>query len=56
MVEIQGLKPWASAMPWQRSNQLSYIPILNLHEYTKYQTALQSDDAFAAYVNNDGQY
>lgn len=28
MVEIQGLKPWTSAMPWQRSNQLSYIPSL----------------------------
>ena len=27
MVELQGLKPWTSAMPWQRSNQLSYSPI-----------------------------
>ncbi len=26
MVEIQGLKPWTSALPGQRSNQLSYIP------------------------------
>lgn len=26
LVEIQGFKPWTSAMPWQRSNQLSYIP------------------------------
>ena len=26
-MEIQGLKPWTSAMPWQRSNQLSYIPL-----------------------------
>ena len=27
VVELQGLKPWTSAMPWQRSNQLSYSPI-----------------------------
>lgn len=27
MVEIQGLKPWTSALPGQRSNQLSYIPM-----------------------------
>jgi hypothetical protein len=27
MVEIQGLKPWTSALPGQRSNQLSYIPL-----------------------------
>jgi hypothetical protein len=27
LVEIQGFKPWTSAMPWQRSNQLSYIPL-----------------------------
>ncbi len=26
MVEIQGLKPWTSALPALRSNQLSYIP------------------------------
>jgi hypothetical protein len=26
LVEIQGLKPWTSALPGQRSNQLSYIP------------------------------
>ena len=28
-MELQGLKPWTSAMPWQRSNQLSYSPILH---------------------------
>ena len=27
MVELQGLKPWTSSMPWKRSNQLSYSPI-----------------------------
>jgi len=27
LVEIQGLKPWTSALPALRSNQLSYIPI-----------------------------
>jgi site-specific DNA recombinase len=27
LVEIQGLKPWTSALPGQRSNQLSYIPM-----------------------------
>lgn len=26
VVEIQGLKPWTSALPALRSNQLSYIP------------------------------
>jgi hypothetical protein len=29
MVEIQGLKPWTSALPGQRSNQLSYIPLFS---------------------------
>lgn len=28
LVEIQGLKPWASALPARRSNQLSYIPLI----------------------------
>lgn|GEM_PF-5135533 len=28
LVEIQGLKPWTSALPAPRSNQLSYIPML----------------------------
>ncbi len=27
MVELQGLKPWTSSMPWKRSNQLSYSPL-----------------------------
>ena len=27
LVEIQGLKPWTSALPALRSNQLSYIPM-----------------------------
>lgn len=29
LVEIQGLKPWTSALPALRSNQLSYIPSMN---------------------------
>lgn len=33
MVEIQGLKPWTSALPGQRSNQLSYIPTLLTRGY-----------------------
>ena len=27
MVELQGLEPWTSSMPWKRSSQLSYSPI-----------------------------
>ena len=26
MVELQGLEPWTSSMPWKRSSQLSYSP------------------------------
>lgn len=26
LVEIEGLKPSTSSMPWKHSNQLSYIP------------------------------
>ena len=29
MVEIEGLKPSTSSMPWKHSNQLSYIPKLD---------------------------
>ena len=40
MVEIQGLKPWTSALPALRSNQLSYIPItiriVNMDDYTRW--------------------
>ena len=28
MVELEGLKPSTSSMPWKHSNQLSYSPIL----------------------------
>jgi hypothetical protein len=27
LVELQGLKPWTSSMPWKRSSQLSYSPL-----------------------------
>jgi hypothetical protein len=27
LVELQGLKPWTSSMPWKRSSQLSYSPV-----------------------------
>lgn len=34
MVELQGLEPWTSSMPWKRSSQLSYSPtILTLGEW-----------------------
>ena len=36
MVEIWGLKPQTSALPGQRSNQLSYIPKECPNEYTKF--------------------
>lgn len=26
LVELQGLEPWTSSMPWMRSSQLSYSP------------------------------
>ena len=26
LVELQGLEPWTSSMPWKRSSQLSYSP------------------------------
>lgn len=28
LVELQGLEPWTSSMPWKRSSQLSYSPVL----------------------------
>ena len=28
MVELQGLEPWTSSMPWKRSSQLSYSPTI----------------------------
>jgi hypothetical protein len=28
LVELQGLKPWTSSMPWKRSSQLSYSPLM----------------------------
>ena len=34
MVELQGLEPWTSSMPWKRSSQLSYSPV-ELNEYSK---------------------
>ena len=27
MVELQGLEPWTSSMPWKHSSQLSYSPV-----------------------------
>ena len=27
LVELQGLEPWTSSMPWKRSSQLSYSPL-----------------------------
>ncbi len=29
VVELQGLEPWTSSMPWKRSSQLSYSPTPN---------------------------
>ncbi len=41
LVELQGLEPWTSSMPWKRSSQLSYSPvkfrlIVNLLVVAKY--------------------
>ena len=27
LVELQGLEPWTSSMPWKHSSQLSYSPV-----------------------------
>lgn len=27
VVELQGLEPWTSSMPWKHSSQLSYSPV-----------------------------
>jgi hypothetical protein len=41
LVELQGLEPWTSSMPWKRSSQLSYSPMqalprLSYHHYLRY--------------------
>ena len=28
LVELQGLEPWTSSMPWKHSSQLSYSPLI----------------------------
>jgi hypothetical protein len=42
MVEIQGFKPWTSALPALRSNQLSYIPVESKLSIPKIQTGLNT--------------
>ena len=31
LVELQGLEPWTSSMPWKRSSQLSYSPLFRIY-------------------------
>jgi hypothetical protein len=36
LVELQGLEPWTSSMPWKRSSQLSYSPkFISQNYFTK---------------------
>ena len=51
VVELQGLEPWTSSMPWKRSSQLSYSPT-NKGKFNKSREKLK--DTFAA--SQDGGY